>query len=79
VKNGTTNKSVSSGVLPSWANPELSFDNTPLDKVVSDLSAFYNVNITLDQTNGLVIMSFYFRLFGQNLSGRCFYHALFDL
>lgn len=50
VKNGTTNKSVSSGVLPSWANPELSFDNTPLDKVVADLSAFYNVKITLDQT-----------------------------
>lgn len=49
VKNGTTNKSVSSGVLPSWANPELSFDNTPLDKVVADLSAFYRVHIELEQ------------------------------
>lgn len=49
VKNGTTNKSVSSGILPMWANPELIFDNTPLDKVVADLSAFYHVNIELEQ------------------------------
>lgn len=49
VKDGKTNKSVSSGVIPMWANPELSFDNTPLNRVVADLSAFYNVNIELEQ------------------------------
>lgn len=47
LKNKKLEVGTGQGRLPEWANPILSFSNTPFDKVVEDLEAYFNVSITL--------------------------------